>query len=635
MATTPSPHLVFKQPPATGGQLVFGAGDEQPPPALATGTLQASIAPPSASASGSAATVAHGTLQASAAAPSVTASGSAQYNSLAERPTVTAAVAHHQAASALAAQVQTQHNSTASQPAMVQARHQPASPAQHSTAARQQNGTDTRQITSTRHAEATAAQTSAGLRHQDGTDTRQATSTRHAEATPAQRGAGLPHQDGAPIWHARTARHQQATQASTSRHHRHQIATPRRAHWHTRHQDGRTAPAGMSQWPQPPRPPGYVPNPHLLFACPAWAGGPVRLVFGHVCGTPARPNTPIYILPARFYMAVHQIEAKRLPDNTPIGIFDVSLSADVGSWAWTFSASCKPGAFDALAPSGGIPATLQITLDGLQWVFIVDSLQRQEAFGQRSVKVAGRSATAIIGQPYARTTARLSNADYTAQQLAAQAVDLTDVAVDWGIDDWLVPAGAWSHDGTPLEAVQAIAEAAGGYVNSHRSQPTLLVRHPYPTLPGGIPGGPWNWGSATFAADVELAPDALVTKGIERKDGPDVDGVYVSGTTQGVLAHVKRTGTAGAKLASMLTSPLITAPIAAQQRGLSVLGAAGVKHMVQISLPVLTGASQPGVLDVGQLVQVNEATPWRGRVRSVSVAASKTVRQTVTLERHL
>ena len=27
MATTPSPHLLFKLPPATGGQLVFGAGD--------------------------------------------------------------------------------------------------------------------------------------------------------------------------------------------------------------------------------------------------------------------------------------------------------------------------------------------------------------------------------------------------------------------------------------------------------------------------------------------------------------------------------------------------------------------------------------------------------------------------------
>ena len=111
---------------------------------------------------------------------------------------------------------------------------------------------------------------------------------------------------------------------------------------------------------------------------------------------------------------------------------------------------------------------------------------------------------------------------------------------------------------------------------------------------------------------------------------------YFTGA-QGCIGNVDEVDLSDGVLASldMLTSPLITAPIAAQQRGLSVLGAAGAKHMVQISLPVLTGASQPGVLDVGQLVQVNESTPWRGRVRSVSVSAQKAVRQTVTLERHL
>ena len=44
-----------------------------------------------------------------------------------------------------------------------------------------------------------------------------------------------------------------------------------------------------------------------------------------------------------------------------------------------------------------------------------------------------------------------------------------------------------------------------------------------------------------------------------------------------VLAHAKRVGTAGGKLASMVADPLITANIAAQQRGLSVLGAAGAR----------------------------------------------------------
>ena len=391
---------------------------------------------------------------------------------------------------------------------------------------------------------------------------------------------------------------------------------------------------GHDPWPPVvPVTPPRVPSTHLLFACPAWSGGAVHIVFGHVCGAYPQPLAPIYILPARFYMAIHSLTAHLLPSNEQVPIYDVSLFADSGSTVWTFSASAPAAVFDALTPTNGLPRQIMIALDGMQWVFVVDSLQRSNQFGQRSTKLAGRSATALLGSPYSRETARLSDAPYTAQQLAEQALDLSGVALDWGIDDWLVPAGAWSHTGTPLAAVQAIAEAAGGYVNSHRSAATLLVRHPYPTLPGGIPGGPWNWGGA-FAPDVELAPDSIITSSIERKDGPNIDGVYVSGTTQGILAHVKRTGTAGANLGSMITDDLITATIAAQQRGLSVLGAAGAKHLVQINLPILTGVSQPGVLDVGQLVQINETTPWRGRVRAVSVQGMA-ARQSVTLERHL
>ncbi len=373
------------------------------------------------------------------------------------------------------------------------------------------------------------------------------------------------------------------------------------------------------------------------------------LLFGHKATHPAlyavplafgRPfdwvySAPIYIPTARFYMAVHSIQAHLLPSLVQIPIFDVSLSADVGSFAWTFSATGPAVLFDATAPTAGATASVRITLDGLQWVFVVDSLQRQTQFGANVTRISGRSATALVGSPYARELSRLSTTARNAQQLAASALDLSGVGLDWGIDDWLVPAGAWSHTGTPLAAVQAIAGAAGGYVNSHRSAPTLLVRHPYPTLPGGVPGGPWNWAGVSVP-DVELSADSLITTSIQRKDGPDVDGIYVSGTAQGVLAHVRRSGTSGAKLAAMVTDPLITASAAAQQRGLSVLGAAGPKHLVQVSLPVLTGGGNPGVLDVGQLVQINDGTPWRGRVRAVAVqAAQPKVRQTVTLERHL
>lgn len=339
------------------------------------------------------------------------------------------------------------------------------------------------------------------------------------------------------------------------------------------------------------------------------------------------PEALFYILPARFYMTVHSITAQRLPDLSEVPIYEATLSADSGSFAWSFSASGPASLFDLLAPTAGLPAQLRITVDGIDWVFVVETLRRSNEFAKGGVTIGGRSATALIGSPWQRVAARTNSDARTAQQLAADALDLSGVALDWGLTDWLVPAGAWSHQGTPLAAVQAIAEAAGGHVLSHRSAATLLVRHPYPTAP-------WEWGAG--AADVELAPDAIITSAIERRDGADINAVYVSGTSQGVLAWVKRAGTAGDKLAAMVADPLNTHVDAARQRGLAILGAAGPKHFITLDLPVLTGPSEPGVFDVGQLVQVNEATPWRGRVRAISLRGGRpVVRQSVTLERHL
>lgn len=387
----------------------------------------------------------------------------------------------------------------------------------------------------------------------------------------------------------------------------------------------------------PPLPPIVITG-DLLFECPALGSMPLELVFGaHPCG--GLQQAAFYsINPARFYMTTHYLMAELVSNGAAVPLYDCTLSADVGSFAWQFSASGPESLFAQLAPAAGpgtaLPQLLQITLDGLRWVFLVESLKRAHTFGKRSVSISGRSQTALVGAPWLRDAAFNNLGAATAQQLAGQAVDLSGVAVDWGITDWLVPADAWSFNGSVLAAVQAIAEAAGGYLQSHRSAPTLQVRHPYPPRPDGSTGGPWNWG--TGAADVALAPDAIITSAIDRRDGADINAVYVSGTSQGVLALIKRAGTAGDKLAAMQTNGLITAADAAQQRGLATLGKAGPQHAISLELPVLTGAGQPGVIDVGSLVQVNDATIWRGRVRSVSVnAAMPTARQTITLERHL
>lgn len=365
----------------------------------------------------------------------------------------------------------------------------------------------------------------------------------------------------------------------------------------------------------------------------------LTLVFGfNLCGA-ITPDSLLYILPSRVYMSAHTVAAYLEPSGTPVPIFDLSLSADMDSTVWTFSASAPASYFEALMPISRVPQKLRLVVNGLEWILLVENLQEKTVFGQRRASIGGRSVTSLVGDPYALITDRLSLSANTAQQHALDALQFSGISLDWNITDWLVPTGAWSHTGTPLEAVQALAQGVGGFINSHRTLAELIVRHPYPTLPGGIPGGPWNWEGAagTVAADVELAPDSIRERSVERMDGPDLDGVYVSGTvTGGIEAHVKRLGTLGAKLAPMSSNPLITATAAASQLGYSILGLSGSKHKVSLVLPVLVGVDQPGVLEVGQLVQVNDLVPWRGRVRGVQVSFSPpTLTQTVTLERHL
>lgn len=636
--------LLFKDPPKTANLLFGDAGDDAPAASNAVNLVFDRLAATSTpnlvfGDDGGTVIVPSVTLSVSATLPALTVSAVADYKTDTQRPTVGTVGSAWQVASPLAASANPTHQDTKPLPAGVQADHQQAQPLSVPIAHLLPD------VLAPLHSQHTAQHQDAqpfglmvGFWHQNGIPFATHARTCHQDAVPLRGGARVQTQHGIYTPASRCTHWQQAQRQTTWRHARHQVAKPQRIGWQAKNKEGMPPPPGRSVAPIPPTPSTYTSTAHLVF-CASFTSRSKNLVFGlSVCegtDTPTWPDAPTYIRPARFYMSVHNLTCHLLPSNTEIPIFGCDLSADVGSFCWSFSATGPYDLFDALAPISGIPQSVRITLDGLEWVFAIDQIARDGAFGKRTTRISGRSVTSLIAAPYMRETALTNASDQTAQQLALSALDLTGVGLDWGIEDWLLPANTYAQIATPLAAVQAIAEAAGGYINSHRSAPTLLVRHPYPTLPGGITGGPWNWGGA-FAADVELSTDALVTTQITRTDGPNIDGVYVSGTTSGVLAHVKRTGTLGELLAPIVVDPLVTAVEAASQRGLSVIGRGGSKHNVSITIPVMTGASQPGVLDVGDLVQVNDSTPWRARVRSVSVSASMPkVRQSLVLERHL
>lgn len=343
---------------------------------------------------------------------------------------------------------------------------------------------------------------------------------------------------------------------------------------------------------------------------------------------PGSVDEPLFQIPLlRCYVTVHSIQAELLPSLERVQLSGVSIASNDDGFGWTLSATGPEHLIDQLALVDGLPARVRVTIDGIDWVFAVDPPERTRKFAERKVSVVGQSATALLGDPY-MPASNWDNAaaPFTAQQLVAQALEFTGVGIDWGITDWLVPAGAWSFQGTPLAVAQRVAEAVGAVVRSHRTDETLQFAPRYPALP-------WEWDATPL--DVQMPGQLMTSDSLQNRRNPDWEAVYVLGQTHGKKGHVVRTGTAGAVLAPQVIDSLITHADAARQRGSAVLGAAGRGYTQNMTVPLLTGGSYPGLILPGYLLQVDEpGLSWRGLVRGITITESTpTVRQQLVVER--
>ncbi|MDP3137969.1 MAG: hypothetical protein Q8N17_16745, partial [Burkholderiaceae bacterium] len=161
-----------------------------------------------------------------------------------------------------------------------------------------------------------------------------------------------------------------------------------------------------------------------------------------------------------------------------------------------------------------------------------------------------------------------------------------------------------------IEALSAIAGAAGGYLIPHPSAQSIRVRHRYPVAP-------WEW--STVTPDFVLPVDAVARESLRWLEKPAYNRVFVSGQDVGVLGQVTRAGTAGDVLAPMVVDPLITEAAAARQRGISVLADTGQQIEVSLRLPLL---AETGIIEPGAFVEYQDGSTTRlGIVRATQVEA--------------
>ncbi|MCZ8104524.1 MAG: hypothetical protein O9972_42345, partial [Burkholderiales bacterium] len=341
---------------------------------------------------------------------------------------------------------------------------------------------------------------------------------------------------------------------------------------------------------------------HLLFLCE-----------NHI--TPPPPDgEPVVVPVRRVYFVINNVTLYRVSDGAPVPVFNLSLSLDASSWAWGFDAVLPAKAEALVAGSASGPVELVASVNGTPFRVLAESISRERIFGDASIRISGRGHNAVLAAPYAPVMTFSNTEGRTARQLIDDVLTVNGIplgwAVDWGLTDWNVPAGAFAQQGSWIDALTAIAGAAGGYLIPHPSEQTIRVRHRYPVAP-------WEW--STVTPDFVLPVDAVARESLRWLEKPAYNRVFVSGQDVGVLGQVTRAGTAGDVLAPMVVDPLITEAAAARQRGIAVLADTGHQLEVSLRLPVL---AETGIIEPGAFVEYQDGSVTRlGLVRATQVEA--------------
>lgn len=341
------------------------------------------------------------------------------------------------------------------------------------------------------------------------------------------------------------------------------------------------------------------------------------------------PRTPIKDL----WIIMNSVSLTRVSDNKPLAATDISVTSDLGSWCWGFDATInKLDSYLAICPDGTTNTVVKAEMNGRNWLARIERASETVAFGKPAWRVSGRSLSAELAAPAAAAASYLESSDRTAVQLMEEVLDGTGWTLVMESVDWLVSGGSLSVENeTPLQVVQRIAASLGAVVQTDREEKTLRIVPRYK-------GNPWSWAGAT--------PDLSIDESVVRSFSPEwvpgvqYNAVFVSGTNQGVLARVIRSGSAGDALAPMVTDALCTATEVAMERGRNVLAASGPWQTISIDLPMMPGADLPGLLVPGSLIEVTQGArgTWRAQVVSTKIRGTWnngcSVRQQLSVERY-
>ena len=336
-------------------------------------------------------------------------------------------------------------------------------------------------------------------------------------------------------------------------------------------------------------------------------------------------TTPITPPRRRSYIMQPQLRCYRVSDNTEINIISANWSISRSQWGATISLQCGSKGDKDLLFAGGTEQEFKLVINGYEFYGLAESFNYSGEFGSNSYTVVGRSSVAALASPHAPARSYTNSIAKGIAALVSDELTASGWSYDFGMTQFNVPAGAFSYvNKTPIEAIAQIAGAIGGMVYPDGATKTLHIRPQWPVTP---------WAIASATADVAVHDDVILSLSSSPASTPLYNAVFVRGEQQGVSAKVRRTGTAGDKVAADVVDPLMVDNQALRQRGTAELANSGSKESVQLTLPVMDLLPP---LVPGQILGITWQTEvFKTLVDSISITAQRsqngqlTVRQNV------
>ncbi|AAZ18875.1 hypothetical protein Psyc_1022 [Psychrobacter arcticus 273-4] len=370
----------------------------------------------------------------------------------------------------------------------------------------------------------------------------------------------------------------------------------------------------------------------LDFTC-RWYAAQTELSFGASC----QYQNPLPDYKTGVTFVTNSVSLTRSDDGREIKLLDFSVGIDSNSYAWSFSATVPLSELSKVNTALEQRIGVEFTCNGNLWRFILDGCDDSISFGESSLTIKGKSRAMLLASPYAAARDFKYTTALSARQIAEDELNRGGVpsgfTLDWqlaGVNGWNVPANTYSYTGkTPINSLQWIAEAAGGFINADMSADIIHMLEQYPIKS-------WEWALQT--PSINLTQSLITSRSRGRINKPAYNGVLLYGehdTSFGGL--IKRTGTAGGYQPPMITSDLMTDQLAAISRGKMILSDTGDIGNIGISMPLVADV---GVLKPSTLIGVNDGESWVGMVRGTTITGRPSsnraleVDQSINVERH-